>query len=85
MEYLKRLVNILVRYNIEIQAVEIFEDCIRLTSETDDVLSIPYDILDTSKEGIARLVLFSFDPDRAASPYWKYHDWYTLEEESNLN
>jgi hypothetical protein len=85
MEYLKRLVNILVRYRIEIQAVEIFEDCIRLTSENGTVLSLPYDILDTSKEGIARLVLFAFDPDRAASSYWKYHDWYTLEEESNLN
>lgn len=30
-----------------------------------------------------RLLLFVVDPQRANSSYWKYEDWYTLEEESN--
>jgi hypothetical protein len=32
-----------------------------------------------------KLLLFVVDPNRAVSSYWKYEDWYTLEQESTLN
>ena len=85
MEYVLQLAKILARYRVEIQSLEVFEDCIRLTSEKGNTIHLPYDILDSAcKEGVARLILFAVDPDRAASAYWKFTDWDTLELEASM-
>jgi hypothetical protein len=70
----------LYHYSIDVEKVSLFESVFTLEKEGVTV-SFSYDFLDKT-ESLALSILFSFDPSRAASPYWKYEDWDCIVAES---
>jgi predicted TIM-barrel fold metal-dependent hydrolase len=82
MEHLVKISKLLVKYEINIRSLTMFQDHLCLINSEGTPALIPYPIIDTAdEESLARLILFSLDRYRASSPYWKYEDWDSLEIE----